>query len=415
MKKHRTLAIIMAGGEGRRLFPLTAERTKPAVPFGGIYRIIDFTLSNCVNSGLHRICLLAQYKSLSLQRHLHEGWNFFSYELGGMLEFIPAQQRVGTNWYRGTADAVYQNIYTIRQENPDYVVILAGDHVYKMDYAEMIQFHIDNGAALTVATIEAPIEDGKRFGVIGVDENLRIKTFIEKPPNPEPMPGNPKKCLASMGIYIFNTATLVKELEIDASLDTDHDFGRNIIPKVIGEYPVYAYLFADKNKKSVKYWRDIGTIQAYWEANMDLAAIDPLFNLYDKEWPIRTFQVQAPPAKFTFDFPSIERVGHALDSIVSNGCIISGSTVRKSVISPFVRIHSYCEIDQCVIMNGVTIGRHCKIKRAIIDKYVTVPEHTTIGYDPEEDREKYTVTEEGLTIVSKFTGNKEQIRRGWIE
>lgn len=413
MELKRTLAIIMAGGKGERLSPLTADRTKPAVPFGGIYRIIDFTLSNCINSGLHRICILAQYKSLSLHRHVRDGWNIFNYELGGFVDFIPAQQRRGEHWYLGTADAVYQNIYSIRQVDPYYTIVLAGDHIYKMDYSDMMRFHIEKGAAVTVATIEAPLADGKRFGVMGIDDTQRVLSFAEKPENPQPLPNDPNNCLASMGIYVFNTDMMIRELERDAKQDSSHDFGRDIIPRLIEKYPVYAYLFEDRNKKEQKYWRDIGTLDAYWEANMDLATIDPMFNLYDKEWPIRTFHLQAPPAKFAFSGMNEGRAGYALDSIVSNGCIVSGSMVKNCVISPFVRIHSYSQIEDSVIMHGTRIGRHSKIRRAIIDKDCHLPEGTVIGYNLDEDRERFMVTDDGIVVVSKFTGNPDQnVHRG---
>lgn len=402
-----TMAIILAGGQGERLSPLTRDRTKPAVPFGGIYRIIDFTLSNCLNSGLHRICLLTQYKSLSLHRHIHEGWNIFHPALPGYLEVIPAQQRTGDAWYMGTADAVFQNIYSIEKDNPEYVVILSGDHVYKMDYAEMVAYHIEKGADLTVATIETPIAEGKRFGVMGIDSDYRVQSFVEKPECPEPLPGNEGRCLASMGIYVFTTRVLIKLLKEDAEKDTAHDFGKNIIPEMIVDRSVFAYLFQDRNKKSQKYWRDIGTLDSYYEANMDLAQVDPQFNLYDKEWPIRTYQLNSPPAKFVFDHANIGRVGQAHDSVVSNGCIISGSTVKRSVISPNVRVNSFCDIQDCVIMHDVKIGRHCQIRRAIIDKYVELPENTVIGYNLDADRKKYKVTENGIVVVAKYTGFNE--------
>ena len=400
----KAIAMVLSGGQGERLSPLTRDRAKPAVPFGGIYRIIDFTLSNCLNSGLYRMFLLTQYKSLSLHRHIHDGWNIFHPDLGGFVELLPAQKRVGNDWYMGTADAVYQNVYSIQREKPDYVVILSGDHIYKMDYAEMVAFHIENGAELTVATIETPIEEGSRFGIMSINEKYQIVDFQEKPKNPQPMPGNSRICLASMGIYVFNAKTLVDLLIEDAKQDTDHDFGKNIIPGMIEQFPVYAFLFRDKNKKSVKYWRDIGTLDAYWEANINLASIDPLFNLYDRDWPIRTCQYQFPPAKFVFDMPEIGRVGHAKSSIISNGCIISGGAIRRSILSPNVRVNSFCEIDECVIMHDVKIGRHSKIRKAIIDKYVDLPENTVIGYDLEEDRKKYTISPGGVVVVAKNTG-----------
>ena len=325
------LVIVLAGGAGERLYPLTKERAKPAVYFGGPYRIIDFSLSNCINSGLHRIFIATQYKSLSLNRHIRMGWSIVSEELGEFIEILPPQKRVGEQWYQGTADAVYQNLYSITRENPRHLVVLSGDHVYKMDYARMLRTHQERRAAATLATIEVPVSEASRFGIIAVDDNERVTGFEEKPQCATPIPGSPDFALASMGVYVFETDALVRALEADATQPTNHDFGKDIIPALIHDVPVYAYRFYDENKKAAKYWRDIGTLDAYFEANMDLCHVNPEFNLYDPEWPLRTYQPQAPPAKFVFAETG-RRCGQALDSIISPGCIISGSTVSGSVL-----------------------------------------------------------------------------------
>ncbi len=394
--------MILAGGQGERLYPLTKDRAKPAVPFGGIYRIIDFTLSNCLNSGLRKIAVLTQYKSFSLDRHLMVGWNIFNTALDEYIEAIPPQQRISQEWYRGTADAVYQNIYTLERERPEKVLILAGDHIYKMDYRDMLAYHEEKKADLTVPCVEVPIQDAKRFGVIHVDKDFRIISFDEKPSEPKPLPDKPDKALVSMGIYLFNTKTLVQRIIEDVKRESQHDFGKNIIPAMIGRDAVYAYDFKDENKKEVKYWRDIGTLDAYWEANMDLVAVDPIFNLYDKEWPIRTYQEQYPPAKTVFaETHNGGRMGVALDSIVSSGCIISGARVERSLLSPDVRVDCYSEVVDSVIMEHVRIGKHVKIRRAIIDKSVNVPDGMSIGYNFEEDAKRFTVTEKGIVAVPK--------------
>ncbi len=394
--------MILAGGQGERLYPLTKDRAKPAVPFGGIYRIIDFTLSNCLNSGLRKIAVLTQYKSFSLDRHLMAGWNIFNTELDEYIEAIPPQQRISQQWYQGTADAVYQNIYTLERERPEKVLILAGDHIYKMDYRDMLAYHEEKKADLTVPCIEVPIQDAKRFGVLNVDKDFRIISFEEKPSNPKPLPGKPDKVMASMGIYLFNTKMLVQRIIEDVKKESKHDFGKNIIPAMIGRDAIYAYDFKDENKKGVKYWRDIGTPDAYWEANMDLIAIDPIFNLYDKEWPIRTYQEQYPPAKTVFaEAHNGGRMGIALNSIVSAGCIISGARIERSVLSPDVRIDSYSEVYDSIIMEHVRIGKHVKIRRAIIDKSVNVPDGMTIGYNIEEDAKRFAITEKGIVVVPK--------------
>jgi glucose-1-phosphate adenylyltransferase len=393
------LVIVLAGGVGERLYPLTKDRAKPAVYFGGPYRIIDFPLSNCINSGMRRIFIATQYKSLSLNRHIRMGWNIVSEELGEFIEILPPQKRVGEHWYLGTADAVYQNLYSIQRESPRHVIILAGDHVYKMDYAKMLRVHKDRGAAATLATIEVPVAEAQRFGVIQVDEQERVVGFQEKPSLPQTVPGNAELALASMGVYIFETDTLVQALEADAGQDTNHDFGKDIIPSLYARAPVYSYRFYDENKKAAKYWRDIGTIDAYFEANMDLCQVNPEFNLYDPEWPMRTYQPQAPPAKFVFAEAGT-RCGQALDSIVSPGCIVSGSRIQGSVLCPNVRVHSFCSIEQSILMPNVRVGRHARIRRAIIDRDALIPRGAVIGYNPEEDRRRHTVSDSGIVVVT---------------
>ena len=399
------LAMILAGGKGERLHPLTIHRAKPAVPFGGIYRIIDFSLSNCINSGIRKIAVLPQYKSLSLDKHLRLAWNLFSGELDEYIISVPPQQRVGEKWYQGTADAIYQNIYMIEKDAPDHVLVLAGDHIYKMDYSEMFRFHKEQNADATVAAIEIPKKSAAAFGVIEVDkDDCRIIGFEEKPRNPKPLPGRPDLAFASMGIYLFNTRTLLEYLKSDALKDTSHDFGKNIIPQMMKGSRVCAYNFKDENKKEAKYWRDVGTIDAYWEANMDLVSVDPLLNLYDKAWPMRTYQGQNPPVKFVFaQEKKGGRLGIALDSIVAHGCIISGGRVQNSVLSPNVRINSYSEVHDSILMENVDIGRHCRIRRAIIDKDVVIPPETEIGYNREEDRKRYHVTTSGIVVIAKGT------------
>ncbi len=394
-----SLVIILAGGIGERLYPLTRERAKPAVHFGGPYRIIDFTLSNCINAGLRRIFIATQYKSLSLSRHIRMGWNVVSEELGEFIELLPPQKRVGEHWYLGTADAVYQNLYSITREEPRQVIVLAGDHVYKMDYSKMLKFHRDHGAAVTLAAIEVSFADAARFGIVQIDQHERVTRFHEKPRRAVPIPGSPELALASMGIYIFDTDVLVRALEADAARPTTHDFGRDIIPPLIQEVPTFAYRFYDENKKAAKYWRDIGTLDAYFEANMDLCQVNPEFNLYDPQWPLRTYQPQAPPAKFVFADQG-GRCGQALDSIISPGCIISGSRVSGSVLCPNVRVHSFCDIEQCILMPGVRVGRHARIRRAIVDRDIFIPRGALIGYNPDEDRLRHTVTEKGVVVVS---------------
>ena len=394
--------VILAGGKGERLFPLTDQRAKPAVPFGGKYRIIDFTLSNCLNSGLRKIAVLIQYKSHSLDRHIRTGWNVLNAELGEYIASIPPQQRISEDWYRGTADAVYQNLFLIDEEHPEFLLVLAGDHIYKMNYAEMYYWLIAKQADAIVGAIDIPIQDATRFGVISVDEDYRITRFDEKPAHPTPLPNDPAHAFASMGIYLFRTKTLREYLMADAKESGAHDFGKNIIPRMIQQHRVYAYKFHDENKKAVQYWRDIGTLDAYWEANMDLVAVDPLFNLYDPNWPIRTYQGQFPPAKFVFaqDYQG-GRMGVALDSIVCGGCIISGARVHSSVLSPNVRVKDHADVRESILMGNVTIGEHSRVRRAIIDKDVTIPPNTEIGYNRDADAQRFTVTESGLVVISK--------------
>jgi glucose-1-phosphate adenylyltransferase len=389
------LVMVLAGGAGERLYPLTKERAKPAVYFGGPYRIIDFTLSNCINSGLRKVFIALQYKSLSLARHIRMGWSVVADELGEFIEILSPQKRVGEHWYLGTADAVFQNLYSILREDPRHLIVLSGDHVYKMDYARMLREHRERGAAATIGVIEIPTEEAYRFGIMQVDEQDRLVGFLEKPKDLKP--GG--TVLASMGIYIFDVKALVPVLEADARRSTAHDFGRDIIPELVARAPVYAYRFTDENKKEAKYWRDIGTLDAYYEANMDLCRVNPEFNLYDPEWPLRTQQVQAPPAKFVFADEG-KRCGQALDSIISAGCIISGSRISGSVLCPNVRVHSFCAVEQSILMPGVRVGRHARIRRAIIDRDVFIPRGALIGYNEDEDRQRHTVTERGIVVVT---------------
>ena len=394
-----TLVCLLAGGEGERLNPLTRDRAKPAVPFGGIYRIIDLTLSNCINSELRHIYVLTQYKSLSLNHHIREGWSILSHELGEFITILPPMKRVGSRFYQGTADAIYQNLYSIGGEPCKYVLILAGDHVYKMNYQLMLRQHIDTGAGVTVGTIEFDSSEASRFGVCEVDSNRRIIGWEEKPATPKPSNHDPTKCHVSMGIYCFNRDLLIEALLADAENPaSQHDFGKDVIPRLIERRCVYSFNFIDENKKEAFYWRDIGTIEAYYEANLDLVSVSPVFNLYDSDWPIRTYQRQYPPAKFVFAQQG-RRMGIAVDSIVSMGCIISGGRVTNSVLSPDVRVNSYTELGSSILFSHVNIGRYSRIRRAIIDRHIDIPERTEIGYDLEKDRKKYHVTESGIVVV----------------
>jgi glucose-1-phosphate adenylyltransferase len=397
-----TLGVLLAGGAGERLFPLTRDRAKPAVPFGGHYRIIDITLSNCINSGLRKVYILTQYKALSLNRHIREGWTgIVAQELGEFFELLPPMQRTGANWYMGTADAVYQNIYSIGSEQPKYMIILQGDAIYKMNYNRMLQQHKETGAEVTLATLPISPDESIRFGVVEVGKTGDVLGFQEKPTSTSfRSPFNPDSVDASMGIYIFNTEVLLKALIADAEdPDSKHDFGHDILPKMLGKNKMMAYNFVDENKQQALYWRDVGTLDAYYEANMDLCAVSPVFNLYDKSWPIRTRVRQYPPAKFVFAEPG--RSGMAVDSIITAGVIISGATVSSSVLSQDVRVNSYTTVDSSIIFSHVNIGRHCRIRRAIIDRHVHIPEGTVIGYDPVEDKKRYFVTPSGLTIVTR--------------
>jgi glucose-1-phosphate adenylyltransferase len=393
------VAVLLAGGAGERLYPLTRDRAKPAVSFGGPYRIIDFTLSNCVNSGLRKIFIASQYKAQSLNRHVRLGWSVVNTELGEFVEVLPPQKRVGEHWYLGTADAVYQNLYSIERERPRWVIVLSGDHIYKMDYGKMLDVHIARGATLTVASIEVPLADIQRYGILEVDEDGRVTGFQEKPAAAKATPWNPGVALASMGVYIFDTPLLADALARDAEEDTSHDFGKAVIPRLVeARERVYTYLFWDENKKESKYWRDVGTIDAYFDANMDLIQVDPVFNLYDPDWPLRTYQPQFPPAKFVLSHEG--RTGQALDSIVSMGCIISGSVVRRSILSPGVRVHSYCDIQDAILMPNVTVKRNARLRRAIVDRDVEIPHGAVIGYDAAEDRRRHTVSEGGIVVVT---------------
>jgi len=394
-----TLAIILAGGQGSRLKELTAWRAKPGVPFGGKFRIIDFPLSNCVNSGIRKIGVATQYKSHSLIRHIQQGWGHFRGEFGEFVELLPAQQRIKDNWYLGTADAVYQNMDIIRSHDPEFIMILAGDHIYKMDYGVMLAKHAENEADLTVGCFEVPLEEAKAFGVMAVDDNNRIIEFAEKPENPKHVPGNTEVALASMGIYIFNTKFLIEQLLKDAEdKNSSRDFGHDIIPGVVDKYRVFAYSFNNKQEQHQTYWRDVGTIDAFWQANQELIGVSPELNLYDDEWPIWTYQEQLPPAKFVFD--DDERRGMAVDSMVSGGCIISGSKISHSLLFSNVRVNSYSLIENSVILPDVEIGQNCVIKNAVIDKGTQIEAGTSIGVDREEDKKHFRVTEKGIVLVT---------------
>lgn len=402
------LTVVLAGGRGSRLEPLTRERAKPAVPFGGLYRIIDFTLSNCLNSGLRKIVLLTQYKATSLDRHINVGWrHYFVRELSEFIDVMPPQQRLDESWYSGTADAVYQNIYTIEKERPEYVVILAGDHIYKMNYGTMVEFHKRHHADLTIGALRVPKPDGTQFGVMQVDTNNRIVGFEEKPREPKSIPGDDGHCLASMGIYVFTARFLFEQLLQDANRpDSQHDFGKNIIPSIIQSHRVFAFPFRDENRKVDAYWRDVGTLDAFYEANMDLVRIDPQLNLYDQRWPIRSFQPNLPPPKFVFGSRGNEdRVGHAMDSIVCQGSIVSGGTVLRSLLSPRCRVNSFATVEDSILFEGVEIGRYARIRRAIIDKGVHIPQGVRIGFDPDEDRARgFTISDNGVVVIAKSDG-----------
>ncbi len=396
------LAVLLAGGAGERLHPLTRNRAKPAVPFGGMYRIIDFTLSNCINSQCRQIEVLVQYKSLSLSRHIRSAWNILHTQRGEFIDVIPPQQRVNSSWYLGTADAIYQNLYSIEREDPQQVLILSGDHIYKMNYQKMVNYHRDVGAELTIAAIETPLSDASKFGVLEAETHGRVLGFAEKPQNPRSYPGKPGVALVSMGIYVFNLDLLKRAVADDAErTSSTHDFGKDIMPRLVESNRVFTYLFQDENKKEAKYWRDVGTIDSYWEANIDLVAVEPLFNLYDKGWPLLPNLPMAPPAKFVFAQEG-KRFGVAIDSIVSPGCIVSGGMVKRSVLSPDVRVNSYSHVEESILMNGVNVGRYARIRRAIVEKNVQIPEHAVIGYDLQEDAKRFRVTPSGLVVVERM-------------
>ncbi|MBZ5594995.1 MAG: glucose-1-phosphate adenylyltransferase [Acidobacteriia bacterium] len=400
---NNVLAILLAGGAGERLYPLTRDTAKPAVPFGGAYRIIDFTLSNCINSDVRRIFVLMQYKSLELIRHVRDGWSILSPELGEYIEIIPAMKQSGEGWYLGTADAVFQNTPSILAETPEQVLILAADQIYKMNYQSMFERHHRHEADITIATTQVLPEDVERFGVVEINQDHRIVRFEEKPRHGNPVRSiyNPSMVSASMGIYIFNTDVLTRLLQEDAENPaSSHDFGKDIIPRCLRDYRVVAYDFVDINAKQSRYWRDVGTLDAYYEANMDLVDVTPQLNLYDSRWPIRTRVLQQPPAKFVFAQEG-RRMGVAIDSIVSAGSIISGGRVLRSVLSPGVRVNSYCEVEYSILMPNVEIGRYSRIRRAIIDTNVKLPESSVIGYNAEEDRRNgHHITESGIVVVS---------------
>jgi glucose-1-phosphate adenylyltransferase len=395
-----TLAIVLAGGRGERLKELTEERCKPATPFGGKFRIIDFVFSNCVNSGIRQISVLTQYKAHDLIRHIQRGWGYLRGEFGEFVEIIPAQQQRGEDWYKGTADAVWQNMHHIRQHRPLHVLVLAGDHIYKMDYGPMIGAHVENEADITVGVVEVPRDRASEFGVLTVDEENRVTRFQEKPKNPDPLPGRPDVTLASMGIYVFSPRLLERLLREDADKPgSSHDFGRNIIPDAISDLRVYAYPFEDVRTKAQNYWRDVGTLDAFYEANMELVRVSPELNIYDEQWPIWTYQEQLPPAKFVFD--DEDRRGQAIDSMVSGGCIISGATARNSLLFSNVRLHEYATVESSVILPRVIIGERCMVRNAIVDEGAMLPDGTQIGVDSKADRERFFVTEGGVVVVTQ--------------
>jgi glucose-1-phosphate adenylyltransferase len=402
MRNH-TLAVVLAGGKGSRLEPLTRDRAKPAVPFGGDYRIIDFTLSNCINSGLHNVLVLTQYKALSLQRHITIGWQqCFCRERGEFLDVVPPQQRIDENWYQGTADAVYQNIYVIEQESPQLVLILAGDHIYRMDYQRFVQYHLDQGADLTIGVLPVTREEASRqFGVLEVDADRRVVGFEEKPVDPQPLPDDPRRCLASMGIYVASIGFLFETLCADATRPhSRHDFGSDVIPAVMDQQRVFAYPFLADGRRQAAYWRDVGTLDAYYAASMDLVSVEPELNLYDETWPIRTFRPNLPPPKFVF--ADEQRRGYALDSIVCPGTIVSGGQVRRSIIGRGCRVNSFASVEESILFDGVSVGRHARLRRVIVEKGVNIPAGTEIGFDPVRDQTRgFLRSEGGVTVIAK--------------
>lgn len=394
-----TLALILAGGRGTRLKDLTTWRAKPAVPFGGKFRIIDFPLSNCMNSGIRRIGVLTQYKAHSLIQHVQKGWGFLRGEFGEYVELLPAQQRIEPSWYAGTADAVYQNLDIIRDHDPDFVLVLAGDHVYKMDYGPMIAFHVERNADLTVGCIEVPVREGRDFGIMSVGEGGVIEEFAEKPENPKPIPGSDELALASMGIYVFNTEFLYEQLIKDADTrNSSHDFGKDVIPSALGKYRVLAYPFRDVQSGRRAYWRDVGTVDAFWQANLELADAVPELNLYDQDWPIWTYQEQLPPAKFIYD--EEDRLGLAVNSMVSGGCIICGAVVRHSLLFSNVRVNSEASVTDSVVLPNVVVDRGCRIRRAVIDKGCHLVAGTVIGENAEEDARRFYISPRGVVLVT---------------
>ena len=395
-----TIALILAGGRGSRLMNMTDWRAKPAVPFGGKFRIIDFPLSKCMNSGIRKIGVLTQYKADSLIRHIQQGWGFLRGEFGEYVDLMPAQQRLDENsWYQGTADAVFQNIDILRSRHPEHILVLAGDHIYKMDYGAMLADHVEKNADLTIGCIEVSLEDATAFGVMDVDENRRVRAFVEKPEHPPVMPGRTNTALASMGIYIFNAGFLFEQLLKDADTKgSTRDFGKDIIPAVIDKYLVNAYPFLDLQSGEQSYWRDVGTIDAYWSANMELIGVNPDLNLYDKSWPIWTYQEQTPPAKFVFD--NDDRRGQAVDSMVSGGCVISGAKVRHSLLFSNVRVNSYTTLQDTIVLPEVNIGRHCRITKAILEKGCEIPEGTIIGESRTDDEKRFHVSPGGVVLVT---------------
>lgn len=401
----QAMVMVLAGGQGERLYPLTKDRAKPAVPFGSSYRIIDFALSNCINSGMRRILVLTQYKSFSLQRHIQGTWSLFNTVLGEYIDVIPPQQRNVKRWYQGTADAIFQNIYMLEQERPRYVVILGGDHIYKMDYAKMLDFHLRHDADLTMSCTTVSRTEAKRFGIAGTDETGRVTRFVEKPKDPPTIPGSPEESYASMGVYIFSTDILVRRVIEDVKQDTEHDFGKNIIPSMVRDKDrVFAYPFVDENKTQNShpgqvYWRDIGTLGSYYETNMDLVSTSPLFNLYDDQWPVHRRSQPGPPAKTLCHGP--DRQVSLVDSLLGTGVIVSGSSVARSILGPRCFVHSWAEVEDSILFDDVEIGRHCRIRRAIIDKHVKIPVGTVIGHDIEADRQRFTVTDEGIVVIPK--------------
>ncbi len=405
---NNVLAVVLAGGKGERLEPLTRDRAKPAVPFGGAYRIIDFTLSNCLNSGLRKMLVLTQYKAMSLDRHINLGWRrLLCRELGEFIDVVPPQQRIDEHWYQGTADAVYQNIYTLEKERPQYVVILSGDHIYKMDYLSLVEFHKENKADLTVSALRVPASESKHFGVIEIDNTQRILGFREKPEVPATIPGDAGHIFASMGIYVFTARFLFEQLCLDATRPaSQHDFGRNIIPSIIETHRVFAFPFRDENRKGSSYWRDVGTLDAYYEANLDLVSVDPELNMYDEHWPIRTYLPNFPPPKFVFAEHGFNaRRGQALDSIVGQGSIISGGTVERSLLGNNTRINSFAHVEDSILLDDVDIGRHARVRRAIIDKGVHIPSGTEVGFNQQHDRARgFTVSEGGVVVIAKADG-----------